>query len=266
MTQTTARAADGTAIAWRRWGDPAAPDRLMLVHPLAMAGIFWDRAVQALGEGWQVIAPDCRGHGASGKPAGPYSVELFADDLAAVLDHAGWERAAVAGASMGGCVALAFAARHPGRLSGLGLIDTTAWYGANAPAAWEERGQKAVAGGMAALTGFQTSRWFSDGWRAENPDIVAEAVAIFTANEVPAYLETCRMLGRADLRAALPAIAVPTQVVVGEEDYATPVAMAEALAAAIPGAELTVLPGLRHFGPLEDPGPVAARLTKLATG
>lgn len=258
-----AAARDGTPIAYRQWGDPAAPNRLALIHALAMDGGFWEPVAQAMGASWQVLAVDCRGHGASGKPAGPYSVDLFADDLAAALDHAGWDKAAVAGASMGGCVALAFAARHPGRLTGLGLIDTTAWYGADAESAWEERGQKAVAGGMAALVGFQKSRWFSDAFRAARPEVVDAAVATFTANEVTAYLETCRMLGRADLRAALPGIAVPVQILVGAEDYATPIAMAEALQGAIPGAGLTVLPGVRHFTPLEVPGAIAARLETL---
>lgn len=95
-----ATASDGTPLAYRQWGDLSAPNRLALVHALAMDGAFWQATVQELGAAWQVIAVDCRGHGQSGKPAGPYSVELFADDLAAVLDHAGWDRAAVAGASM----------------------------------------------------------------------------------------------------------------------------------------------------------------------
>ena len=261
--QGTVCAVDGTRISYRRWGDHSAPNRLVLIHALAMDGGFWEPTARALSDTWQVIAVDCRGHGTSGKPAGPYSVELFADDAVAVLDHAGWGKTIVAGASMGGCVALAFAARHPGRLGGLGLIDTTAWYGDDAVAAWEERGQKAVEGGMAALVGFQKSRWFSDAYRAAHPGAINAAITTFTANDVVAYLETCRMLGRADLRAVLPSIAVPVQVVVGEEDYATPIATAEMLATAIPGAELTVLPGVRHFTPLEVPALVAQRLERL---
>ena len=66
---------------------------------------------------------------------------------------------------------------------------------------------------------------------------------MFLRNEVPAYVETCKMLGAADLRAALPAMTMPAAVVVGEEDYATPVAMAEALQRGIKGSTLTVLEG-----------------------
>src|SRR4030088_2627790 len=96
------------------------------------------------------------------KPAGPYTVELFARDLADLLDHVGWSSALVAGASMGGCIALAFAAASPAGPGALGLIAPTAWYGAEAPGQWAERATKAAKEGMAGLVEFQTTRWFGD--------------------------------------------------------------------------------------------------------
>ncbi|MHA7874317.1 alpha/beta fold hydrolase [Roseivivax sp.] len=265
-TEAVARAADGTSLRYVVWGAPGAHHRVALVHSLAMQAEFWEATARALGADWQVLALDCRGHGASGKPAGPYTVELFAEDLAAVLDDAGWERALIGGASMGGCVALAFAAAHADRTQGLALIDTTAWYGETAAEDWEGRGQKAAAQGMAALTDFQKTRWFSERFRAEVPLAVEAAVSVFLANDTAAYLETCRMLGRCDMRAALPGFEFPVQIVVGEEDYATPVAMAEAMQDAIPGARLEVLPGVRHFTPLEVPERIADCLRGVTRG
>ena len=72
------------------------------------------------------------------------------------------------------------------------------------------------------------------------------------------------MLGACDLRGALPAITAPTAVIVGEEDYATPVAMAEELHRGIAGSTLTVLKGGRHLTPLEMPERIAAELSRLA--
>jgi len=259
-----AHARDGTPIRYLIQGAPSATRRVALVHSLAMTAEFWDGVAAALAEGWQVLAVDCRGHGVSGKPPGPYSVELLADDLLAVLTHAGWGRVVVGGASMGGCIAMAFAARHAARVAGLALIDTTAWYGPDAARTWEDRAQRVLAGGMTELIGFQKTRWFSDAFRAANPEQVEAAVAIFLRNDVAAYAEACRMLGRCDLRAVLSRFAFPVQVVVGEKDYATPVTMAEALALEIPGAALTVLPGARHFTPLERPAEVAGRISMLA--
>ncbi|OAN81245.1 lactone hydrolase [Jannaschia sp. EhC01] len=256
-SEAFAAAQDGTRIRYVKWSRPAATRRVVLIHALANVAEFWKATVNALGSEWEALAVDCRGHGASEKPAGPYSVEVMADDIAAVMDHAGWDNAIVAGASMGGCISMALAARHPDHVSGLGLIDTTAWYGADAVTAWEDRGQKAVEGGMAALIGFQKTRWFSDAFREANPDILQRAIDTFTANDVAAYLETCRMLGRADMRPALAAFACPVAIMVGEEDYATPIEMAEALLAAIPGATLKIVPGARHLTPLEVPDIVA---------
>ena len=242
-------------------GNAASPRRAALIHSLAMDRDFWRPVAERLDAA--VLLYDCTGHGRSAKPAGPYSVEGFADDLAQLLDHVGWRRALVAGASMGGCVALAFAARHPQKLAALGLVDTTAWYGPDAPRQWEERAQKAIDGGLQALVDFQVTRWFSEAFRASQPQVVQKSVATFLANDVQAYAATCRMLGAADLRRSLAGIAVPSAVLVGEEDYATPVAMAQYLHEHIAGSVLSVLKKARHLTPLEKPDEVAFELGKL---
>ena len=242
-------------------GNAASPRRAALIHSLAMDREFWRPVAERLDAA--VLLYDCTGHGRSAKPAGPYSLEGFADDLAQLLDHFGWRRALVAGASMGGCVALAFAARHPQKLAALGLVDSTAWYGPDAPRQWEERAQKAIDGGLQALVEFQVTRWFSEAFRASQPQVVQKSVATFLANDVQAYAATCRMLGAADLRRSLAGIAVPTAVLVGEEDYATPVAMAQYLHVHIAGSVLSVLEKARHLTPLEKPDEVAFELGKL---
>jgi 3-oxoadipate enol-lactonase len=86
---------------------------------------------------------------------------------------------------------------------------------------------------------------------------------VFLRNDVKAYAETCRMLGAADKRGALAGFRMPTAVIVGEEDYATPVAMAEALHRGIAGSTQTILKGARHLTPLERPERIAAELERL---
>lgn len=250
---------DGGTLAYRQWGE-ATGKPVVLVHSLAMTGGFWQPVAEMLaGKGFWVIAPDCRGHGGSSLKEG-LTVERAADDIAELLDHLAISTTGIAGASMGGSVALAFAIRHPGRTRAIGLVDTTAWYGEEAPKTWKERAEKARAEGLETLVGFQTTRWFSDGFRKNSPQVVAAAVETFLANDIDGYASACRMLGSCDMRPGLLGIAVPTVVLVGEEDYATPVAMAEAMAIAIPDAELHVLPGLRHLTPLEAPETIAGRL------
>jgi 3-oxoadipate enol-lactonase len=258
---TEIAARDGSRLTYRLTG--SGPARVALVHSLAMDHTFWMPVAERLAREATILTWDCRGHGASGTPPGPYTAELFADDLADLFAAIGWTSAVVAGASMGGCVSLAFAGRHASKLQGLGLFDTTAWYGADAAAQWAERADKAVKKGLGALVDFQTTRWFSDAFRAAHPEVVKASVAVFLKNDVRAYAETCRMLGAADLRHVPPTIKVPTRIVVGEEDYATPLVMADTLHTGIEGSTLTIYEGGRHLTPLEMPDRIAGELRSI---
>ncbi len=164
---------------------------------------------------------------------------------------------------MGGCVALAFAGLYPGRATALGLIDTTAWYGADAPAKFRERAAAARDKGMRGMADFQVTRWFSDAFPAAHPAVVDRAMAVFVANDFDCYAATCALLGDADLRPYLPSLRMPVAVVVGEEDYATPVAMARYLHEQLPQSTFTVLPRARHLTPVEHPDAIAAELRAL---
>jgi 3-oxoadipate enol-lactonase len=265
-SQTTHRASlivrDGTSISYAVSG-ASRHRRVALIHSLALDGEFWRPVADILSQDAAVLTIDCRGHGASGTPPGPYSVGQFADDLADVLDGIGWPAAVVAGASMGGCVAISFAAKYPARTTGLGLFDTTAWYGADAPKQWEQRAQRGVADGMASLVEFQKTRWFGDAFRAQQPELVERTIATFVKTDPKAYAETCRMMGAFDLRAKLGALRMPTRVAVGEQDQATPIEMAKAIHEAVPGSTLNVIPGGRHLTPLECPLQIADEIQML---
>jgi 3-oxoadipate enol-lactonase len=262
-SDSTAVARDGTRLAYSLYDKGPEAPRIALVHSLAMDRAFWRPVAERLADTASVLIYDCRGHGASDKPKGPYTVEKFADDLADVFAYLGWDGSVVAGASMGGCISLAFAIAYPAQTRGLGLVDTTAWYGADAPKAWAERAEKARKEGMQALLGFQTTRWFGDAFRETHPDVVQACIDTFIANDVPAYVETCHMLGACNKTDQLGAVRAPTAVVVGSEDYATPVAMAETLHKGIARSTLTVIDGARHLTPLEVPDRIAAELRAL---
>ncbi len=255
---------DGITLQYTICGaDAPARPRIALVHSLAMNGAVWEAVVERLVSAATVLVYDCRGHGASTKAPGPYTLEVFADDLADLMDHLGWPSAHVAGASMGGCVALQFALSYPARTCTLGLIDTTSWYGPEAPKNWEARAQKAKESGFGSMLAFQQTRWFTDDFRARNPEVVRESCDLFAANDLAAYMETCRMLGGFDLRARLGELRMPTAVVVGDEDYAAPPEMARVMQSGIAGASLRVIPKARHLTFLEVPDIVAEEIAKL---
>ncbi len=241
---------------------PRAP-RVALIHSLALDRGVWDGVVARLKEEAEILTFDCRGHGQSPRTPGPYTAQIFARDLAELLDHVGWDRAVVVGCSMGGNVAQAFASEHPERVSALGLIDTTAWYGADAPAKFKERADIARTNGLRNMIDFQLTRWFSDGFRASRPEVLERTTDIFLANDIDCYAASCGLLGAADTRARLGSFEMPTAVIVGEEDYATPVAMARQLHEAIPRSTLSIIAGARHLTPIEFPDRISAELRGL---
>ncbi len=255
---------DGCAIAYALHGSSKADaPRLVLIHSLALDQSIWNNVVATLTEDAQILTYDCRGHGRSGKPHMVFSMELFAHDLAYLLNRVGWETAVVAGCSMGGAVAQAFGGLYPTRTAALGLIDTTAWYGADAPKTWRERAAQARSKGLSGMVDFQTTRWFGDKFRKEHRDSVQALTDVFLANDLGCYAATCEMLGDADLRPYLKSLRMPVAIVLGEEDYATPVAASKYLHEAIPQSTLTIIPGGRHLTPVECPGTIATQVRTL---
>jgi 3-oxoadipate enol-lactonase len=258
------KTSDGCAIAFRlRAARNSDAPRIVLIHSLALDGSIWDGVAARLKDQAAMLAYDCRGHGKSERRAETFTTELFAQDLSELLEHVGWVSATVVGCSMGGCVAQAFAGLYPSRVSGLGLIDTTAWYGEDAPKIWRERAATARSKGLKGMVEFQATRWFSDPFRTAHPELVQAMASIFLANDLDCYAAACTMLGDADLRHFLPALRVPVAVIVGEEDYATPVAMARQLHEAVRGSTLTIIPGGRHLTPVECPEQIASQLLTL---
>jgi len=241
---------------------PGVP-RVALIHSLALDRSVWDDVVARLKDEAEILTFDCRGHGRSPRTPGPYAAYMFARDLAELLDHVGWAKVVVAGCSMGGNVAQAFAAEFPQRTAALGLIDTTAWYGADAAAKFKERADAARSKGLHGLIDFQLTRWFSDGFRVNHPEVLTRTKDVFVANDVDCYAASCELLGAADTRAQLASFNMPTAIVVGEEDYATPVAMARQLHDAIPHSTLTIIPAARHLTPIEFPEHITTELRGL---
>lgn len=241
---------------------------VVLLHSLGMDHTFWRLVAPLLYERASVICVDVRGHGQSSKPPGPYSIALFAQDVKQLTDALGYKRVIVAGASMGGCIAMQFAAAYPDSTVALGLFDTTSWYGETAASDWAARAEKARQHGFKSMVDFQVTRWFSDSFRATHPTVLQDCVDTFVRNDLDAYMATCHAMGSFDARDATAGLRIPTAIIVGSEDYAAPPKMSDRLHQAIPGSKLTIIPGARHLTPLEVPDTIAAALLHLieATG
>ncbi|HEX2131783.1 MAG TPA: alpha/beta hydrolase [Actinophytocola sp.] len=225
---------------------------VLLLHSLAMSGEQWRPLADRLEPHANVVAMDVRGHGKSRWDGTPFTVEDLAEDAAELI--AGDGPVAVAGMSMGGCVAVALAGRHPELVSRLVLADTTADYGPDKATAWAQRADNATGKPRDKQLEFQLDRWFSPAFLEREPAEVKRLADIFVATDSRAHAQACRALGAFEGTDLLPSITADTLVVVGEHDYATPPAMAETLAAGIPNATLKVFENARHFSLFEAPG------------
>jgi 3-oxoadipate enol-lactonase len=223
----------------------------VLVHGLGLDHRMWERQTPALvAAGHRVIACDLPGHGAADRPGragSAYTTADLAASLVGVLEEAEVSRGVLVGFSLGGGVALQVALDRPERVSALALVDTTAWSGPDAVARFGQRAAAVEAEGVEVLVQPAIERWFTPEFVAAHPEIVGRYAAWIGENDAPGYAAVCRSLATLDLRPRLGEIRCSTLVVVGDRDQATPVAMAETLAAGIAGATLRILGPAGHL-------------------
>jgi pimeloyl-ACP methyl ester carboxylesterase len=218
---------------------------------------MWQEQVSGVGSIYRVIAPDLRGHGESPAPEGVYTMDEMADDVVELLDSLSIsEQVVLGGLSMGGYVALSLVVRYPDRVRGLMLFDTRAGADTLEAAQNREASARAIlaADAVKELVDAMIPKLFAPITLEQRPERVEPLRAVMENNTPRGIAGALRgMAIRLDRRADLPGIRVPTLVLVGEHDAITPSAEAKALAAAIPGAELEVIPESGHMAPYENP-------------
>lgn len=224
---------------------------LALVNSLGTDARIWEGVIDRLLLHYRIISYDKRGHGLSDAPGGEYSLADHVSDLAAVLDHLGVERLALAGVSVGGLIAQGFALAQPERLNALILCDTAARIGSND--LWSDRIAAVRDGGMASLADALVERWFSQNYRETDKDAIAGWRNMLLRTPTDGYAGTCATLRDTNLTDAIAAIDLPTLVVVGGADLATTPELVRATAERIAGAQLEIIPGVGHIPSIEQP-------------
>jgi 3-oxoadipate enol-lactonase len=250
---------DGLTLRYRLDGAAGAP-ALVFANSLGTDLHMWHAQVAALGDVLRIVRYDTRGHGGSGVPPGPATLERLGRDLLALLDHLELGRVQLCGLSLGGLTAQWLAAHHPARVGRLVLSNTAARIGS--VESWGARIAAVEGGGMEAIADAVLARFFSPAFRAAHPDTVAACGATLRSTAPAGYVACCAALRDADLRPALGAIAAPTLIIAGALDEATPPAQAEEIRAAIPASRLSVLDGVAHLANVEAPGAFSALLRR----
>lgn len=241
---------------------PADGPPVVLIHGFPFSQEMWTPQIGVLSPRFRVIAYDVRGHGKSPPGDGQYTLEFFVDDLIGLLDHLKIDRAILCGLSMGGYIALRAVERDPGRVRALVLCDTRSEADSNEAKLKRAATIKMVRKHGTALfaEGFVKSIFAPETFTA-NPDAVAMIKRIIQDSPPAGICGTLLALAsRTDTTAGLPRIAVPTLILVGDQDGLTPPTAAEAMREKIPNSKMYVLPQAAHMSNLENPREFNARL------
>ena len=203
----TANAKDGCPINYQVEGPANAPV-LMLCNSLGTNLHMWDEQAAAWSKQFRVVRYDRRGHGKSGAPKGPYSMDMLGHDALAVADAAGAKKFNWCGLSMGGMVGQWMGANARDRVEKLVLSNTHYYYADKQP--WHDRIKFARDNGLEKLSGPQMERWFTKGFRDSSPGPVGKVVEMFVATKLDGFLGCCEAVRDMDFRATTPTITAPS--------------------------------------------------------
>ncbi len=228
---------------------------VVLIHGFPFDKTMWEPQVEALKRRYYTITYDVRGHGKSEVGDGQYTIELFVDDLIALLDHLKLSRAVLVGLSMGGYIALRAVERNADRVRALVLCDTRSEADTN-----EGKIRRAAQAKLVKerpieefadllLPGLFHEKSFS-----ERPQAVAHIRSTILATSPLSIAGTLIALaGRTDTTPALYSVRVPSLVLVGKHDALTPVSAATAIKEKLFGAQLQIIPDAGHVSNVEQP-------------
>jgi len=241
--------ADGTPINVEVEGPADAPP-VILSNSLGTDLHMWDLQAAALKERFRVIRYDTRGHGSSGAPAGPYSMERLGRDALKVLSQLGVLRAHWCGLSMGGMTGMWLARHAPEYIDRLVLANTAAK--SATPDMWNTRIRTVNAKGMEAIADTVLGIWFTKSFHERTKETIARFRATMVAIEPQGYVGCCAAIRDMDQRWDIGGIKTPTLVIAGKQDNATPVSASELIVSRIKGAKLKILDAA-HISNVEQP-------------
>jgi len=241
--------ADGCPIHVEVEGPQGAPV-LMLSNSLGTTLHMWDEQVAPFTQHFRLVRYDRRGHGKSGAPKGPYTMDRLGRDVLAVLDGLGLKKVNWCGLSMGGMLGQWLGANAPERVERMVLTNTSSYFPDKN--GWNERLKLVQEKGIAAFAGPNMARWFTKGFLEREPQKVAPIEAMFASTPLEGYLGCGAAVRDMDQRALLPRITAPTLVIAGKHDGATTPEANQYLADHIPGAKFALLEAA-HLSNVEQP-------------
>ena len=230
---------------------------LVLIHGIGASRHSWDGLVAHLRRDFRCISYDLRGHGKSPLPKPPYTLDDLVVDLEAVRCELHLDRMHLAGHSLGGMIGPAYARAHPERVLSIGLYSTAAFRTEDDSA--KVRGVVAAmrSKGIAPVLETLKDRWFTPEFAARRPDVIERRMRQVIETDPDVFLSVFDIYAETEMAPWIGEIRHPSLVLTGENDGGCNPRLNKLIADAMPNAELTILPGLRHAILLEAADTVA---------
>ena len=240
---------NGIEVNYEIYGSESAP-WLTFSHSLACSLRMWDGQVAEFKDRFRILVYDTRGHGGSGAPKGPYSLDMLAEDLRQLLAELRIKRTHYVGLSMGGMIGQVVALTDPGVFDRVVLADTGHAQTPETRKQWEERIRTAETKGMQPLVQGTLERWFTEPFRKGKPEIVKKIADLIQSTPVPGYVGCCHAISNLNTTARLKEIKRPVLAIAGEQDAAAP--GTRTIGENVPGAKLVMIPQAAHIANIEQ--------------
>lgn len=249
------------------YSDEGQGPTVIFLHAFPLNRTMWAPQVAELSDRYRVVTIDLRGHGESDAPMWRYTLDRFAKDVIGLLEHMGIAKATFVGLSMGGYILFALYRTHPALFQALVLADTRATADTpDAKAARFSMAQIAYRRGASAIAELMLPKLLSPAACEHRADLRDHLRTIITGNQVSGIVgDLMAMEERPDSTPLLSTIAIPTLVIVGEEDLASPPEEVENMANQIPGSTFVRIPHAGHLSNVENPGAFNAAILTFLT-
>ena len=239
---------------------------LVFVHGLGATSNVWNAQRVALSRYFKVVTLDLPGSGRSDKSERQYSMERWVEQLAALADIARLDNFVLIGHSMSTMLAQKFAAKYGNRLTGLVLCGPLTELPPSGKEAMLKRAETVLREGMLPVADMVLAGGLTAATREANPALAGLMREVLAANDPACYAGHCHALASGSAKADQAQIKCPTLILEGDQDGVTPLSNARAIAAAIPGARLRIIPATAHLTMLERPEAFNAALTEFLAG
>ena len=248
---------NGVTIHYQVIGGPADKPVIVFANSLGTDFRIWDDVAEALKIYGNILLFDNRGHGLSDVVEDTNSLDDFADDVIALMDHLSINKVVLMGLSVGGMIAQILASRIPQKIEKLVFCDTM--YKIGTEQIWNERIAAVKEKGISAISAGVMQRWFSEMFRKEQPVKVSGYRTMLERTPVEGYIKTCEAIRDGDLTGIANGIKIPTLCIVGSEDKSTLPEEVKNLADLIEGSGFKIIEGSGHIPCVDN----AAFLSKL---